>query len=217
MKAISVGIDNGISGAIVALDHNYKVVAYQDTPVVVLTKVKRRKAATDDEPTVESPIKKKRKKVNVSDYVPATMVEVLKNIIYEVTGLQEVELKVWLEVAQAMPQQGLSSTFKIGRGFGLWEGIVAALGLQYDIVHPATWTKIMLRDIPAGEPKQRTMIKAQRLFGSSLPLTKPHGRTLSLDGRADAALIAYYGMMQMRGNPPKDPAPARTPVKKKVT
>jgi len=71
------------------------------------------------------------------------------------------------------------------------------LGLPYDIVHAKTWTKEMLKDVPAGDPKDRSMIKAQRLFGSKLPLTKPGGRVLSLDGRADAALIACYGMTCM--------------------
>jgi hypothetical protein len=76
----------------------------------------------------------------------------------------------------------------------------------------------MLKDIPAGDPKERSMIKAQRLFGSSLPLTRPGGRVLSLDGRADAALIACYGMAQQRAdwehliNEQK-----KTPVRKKVT
>lgn len=202
MQVISVGIDNGLYGAIVALDVNFRVVAYCDTPVVVLTKTK------------------KGKKHNISDFTPAAMNDALWDVINRaISGAENYEMKAWLEVAQAMPQQGLSSTFKTGRGFGLWEGILAANHFRYDIVHPKTWTKTLLHDVPAGEPKQRTMIKAQRLFGSTLPLTKPHGRTLSLDGRADAALIAYYGMLQMRENWKgliEAPKTTKTPVRKKV-
>jgi hypothetical protein len=77
----------------------------------------------------------------------------------------------------------------------------------------------MLKDMPAGDPKERSMLKAQQLFGSSLPLTKPSGRVLSLDGRADAALIACYGMTQLYGNLEQfvNKPITKTPVKKKST
>jgi hypothetical protein len=198
MNTVSIGIDNGLFGAIVAVDYNFKIIAYQDTPIVNMTKKKRG-----------------GKKSVGHELAPVAMKEALQAILAKLKAGQSV--KVWLEVAHALPQQGLSSTFKTGRGAGIWEGLVVGLGLTYDVVHAKTWTKVMLRDIPAGDPKERSMIKAQRLFGSNLPLVKPGGRVLSLDGRADAALIACYGMTQLRNdweslvNMIK-----KTPVKKKV-
>jgi len=177
---ISIGIDNGLFGAVVAIDSSYKILFYFDTPIVNLTKTK-----------------KGGKKSIGHEFAPATMCETLKGFVAQYPTDRK---KIWLEVAQAMPQQGLSSTFKTGRGAGLWEGIVVGLGLSYDVVHAKTWTKALLKDVPAGDPKERSMIKAQRLFGADLPLTKPGGRVLSLDGRADAALIACYGMAQSRGD-----------------
>lgn len=173
---VSVGVDNGLTGAVVCISDQYQLLGYWDTPVINLG------------------VKGKQK----NEFAPATMCQILSLIKKEHIDRKGERVMVWLEVAQAMPKQGLSSTFKTGRGFGLWEGICAGLGLEYDIVHPRTWTKFMLKDIPAGEPKSRSMAKCQRLF-PELPLTKPRGKVLSLDGRSDAALIAYYGMLQMKG------------------
>lgn len=173
-KPLVIGIDNGLLGAIVVVDVNFRLVDYRDTPTVNLGKKGKVK----------------------HDFATAEM----GNILREFMALSD-NVMVWLEQAQAMPKQGLSSTFKTGRGFGLWEGICIGLGIKYDIVHPATWTKVVLRDVPAGDPKARSMTKCQRLY-PTLPLTKPRGKVLSLDGRSDASLIATYGMLQMKGQDP---------------
>ena len=200
---ISLGIDNGNTGALVAVNEKYQLIGYRDTPVVQTTKAKRGG--------------KKSIKIEVAPTaMKAALVSLLTECQSKDCGWVVPGVKIWLEVAQAMPQQGLSSTFKTGRGFGLWEGIVVGMDLPYDIVHAKTWTKVMLHDVPVGDPKDRSMIKAQRLFGSKLPLVKPMGRVLSLDGRADASLIAYYGMSQMLCVTPqfqttKRPVPKRVP------
>ena len=64
-----------------------------------------------------------------------------------------------LESQQAMPRQGVSSTFSTGQGFGMWRGILAALRLPYEIVTPATWTRGMLKGAP-GEGKERAIAVA---------------------------------------------------------
>jgi hypothetical protein len=165
---ISIGIDNGLDGAMVALYDDNRTTWF-DTPVVNLGKKGKRKRA----------------------YAVAEMTRLLKPV-------RTLDVRVFLESAQAMPKQGVSSTFKTGLGFGLWQGICAGLGLSYEIVHPRTWQKVMLRDVPGGETKDRSMAKCQQLF-PDIPLMKPRGRVLSMDGRADAALIAAYGMRVMRG------------------
>ena len=186
---ISIGIDPGLHGAVVVLDEDFRLLEYYDCPVIKNEKTK------------------KGKKSVTYEFAPGHMSE----IIWSVAKDQHLRPKAWLERAGAMPKQGLSSTFKTGRGFGLWEGILAAVSrLPYDIIAPRTWSKEMFKGTPLGEPKQRSLNKAQRLF-PGLPLTKPKGCVLSLDGRSDAALIAYFGMLQMKGETHK--VETRTPVR----
>lgn len=188
---ISIGIDPGLHGAIVAVDENFGLVEYYDCPVIQNVKTKKGKKSTKYE------------------FAPAVMADYLRAIATRAERMDGY-VKVWLERAGAMPKQGLSSTFKTGRGFGLWEGIIAGISIKYDIIAPRTWSKEMFQGTPLGDPKQRSLSKAQRLF-PELPLTKPNGRVLSLDGRSDAALIAYFGMLQMKGEEHK--VDKRTPVR----
>jgi hypothetical protein len=170
---LSIGIDNGLDGAVVVLDNKMRVISWTDTPVIDLGK------------------KSKRKRI--------FGISAMASIIHDVQWLHNTKrIRAFIEFAQAMPKQGVSSTFKTGLGFGLWQGICAGLGLPFEVIHPRTWTKEMLRDMPAGEPKARSMAKCQQLF-PDIPLVKPRGRVLSLDGRADAALIAAYGLRKMMG------------------
>jgi crossover junction endodeoxyribonuclease RuvC len=97
---------------------------------------------------------------------------------------------VTLEQAQAMPHQGVSSTFSTGRGFGIWEGILGALDVPYRTVRPHVWTKRVLAGTP-GEGKERAVSFALRMF-PGCELT-PKGSRKPRDGRADALCLAYYG------------------------
>ncbi len=184
---ISIGIDPGLHGAVIVINDSYKLIDYYDCPVIENTSVKKGKKKTKYE------------------FAPPSMAEVIRKII---NSYPTDRTKAWLERAGAMPKQGLSSTFKTGRGFGLWEGILAGVGCVYDIVGPRIWQKPMFEGTPLGDNKQRSMSKCQRLY-PELSLTRPRGRVLSLDGRSDGALIATYGMLQMRGDKAPD---RRTPV-----
>jgi crossover junction endodeoxyribonuclease RuvC len=95
-----------------------------------------------------------------------------------------------LEQAQAMPGQGVSSTFSTGRGFGIWEGVLGALEAPYRTIRPVVWTKKVLAGIP-GEGKERSIRFALRMF-PGCELT-PKGSRKPRDGRADALCLAYYG------------------------
>jgi crossover junction endodeoxyribonuclease RuvC len=97
---------------------------------------------------------------------------------------------VILEQAQAMPGQGVSSTFSTGRGFGIWEGVLAALDVPYLTVRPSVWTKKVLVGVP-GEGKARAIQFALRMF-PGVELCPP-GKWKAMDGRADALCLAYYG------------------------
>jgi len=88
------------------------------------------------------------------------------------------------EKVGAMPGQGVVSMFNFGRSAGIIEGVVAALRMPHTYVTPQTWTKAVGR--AAGKDASR--IRAMELFPSKADLFK----RAKDDGRADAALIAYW-------------------------
>ncbi len=45
----------------------------------------------------------------------------------------------WVERAQAMPGQGVSSVFKYGTGYGVVLGVLGALRIPTETVHPQVW------------------------------------------------------------------------------
>ena len=94
-----------------------------------------------------------------------------------------------IEKVHAMPQQGVSSTFSFGKGYGSWLGILATLGIPYTEVSPQAWKKMMLAD--TDKSKEASLNRASTLF-PLLNLIPPGCRTPS-DGIAEAALLAEYG------------------------
>jgi len=102
------------------------------------------------------------------------------------------ETRAFMEKAQAMPKQGVSSMFNYGTGYGIWIGILAALGIPYELVTPRRWKKDMLADLPGDDQKARSVIAANRLF--------PHCRYKKKDhNKAEALLIAEWGRRRIGG------------------
>lgn len=135
------------------------------------------------------------KLVNVSD-MPTLKVEsgkTTKSHISAITlfrmleGWQQMghdQMHIVIEKVGAMPGQGVTSMFNFGRSAGIIEGVVAALQRPYTYVTPAAWTKAVGR--AAGKDASR--MRAMELFPSKAELFK----RAKDDGRADAALIAYW-------------------------
>lgn len=93
----------------------------------------------------------------------------------------------FLEAVHAMPQQGVSSTFKFGQHYGMLRGFLIALGVPFETVSPAVWQR-KLGCLSHGN-KNITKAKAQELF-PSLHITH---------ATADALLIAHYGCQKHGG------------------
>jgi hypothetical protein len=74
--------------------------------------------------------------------------------------------------------------FNFGRSAGLIEGCIVAKNIPHTYVTPATWTKAVGR--AAGKDASR--MRAMELFPAKADLFK----RAKDDGRADAALIAYW-------------------------
>ena len=97
------------------------------------------------------------------------------------------ESLVILESVHSMPKQGVASSFCFGQGLGMWQGIIAALGLPLEMPSPQRWKKEMLAD--QGKDKDASRFKAIALF----PALAAQMSRVKDDGRAEAILMAEYG------------------------
>lgn len=96
-----------------------------------------------------------------------------------------------IERAQAMPDQGASSGFLYGRAVGALEALVEPMMIPLTVIEPTAWKKSHAL-IKRGKEDSRQ--RAIRLFPGSA------GFERKLDhNRAEAALIAWYGIMLLRG------------------
>ena len=106
-----IGIDPGLSGAIVILENN-KVLKLFEMPVMAEGK-------------------KNKRQLNSARLV---------NIFKENSSNNE-EVAVVVEQVNAMPGQGVTSMFNFGQSFGAIKGVCAALNLPIFFVRPSKWKK----------------------------------------------------------------------------
>jgi crossover junction endodeoxyribonuclease RuvC len=95
---------------------------------------------------------------------------------------------VVIEGVNAMPRQGVSSTFIFGYAAGLLEGAVAACEYPLEIVRSAEWKR--LARVPADKGACREM--AMRMWPGGAHWFK----RVKDDGRADAALMARWAALR---------------------
>lgn len=113
-------------------------------------------------------------------------------------GAQPVS-SIYLEEVFASSQMGTVSAFNFGQGKGMLLGIAAALQIPVTQVKPAMWKKAMR--VPAD--KRAAVQRACQLFPAFTTTFKgPRGGVM--DGRAEAALVALYGAMEL-GRAPTAP------------
>jgi crossover junction endodeoxyribonuclease RuvC len=89
-----------------------------------------------------------------------------------------------IELVGAMPGQGVTSMFAFGKSYGLCIGICAGLQIPVEHVTPAKWKK----SVGAREGKDGNRMRAAEVFPAYAHLF----RRVKDDGRADAALIAFW-------------------------
>ena len=156
-----IGIDPGFKGAIAVIKTN-DTIRVVDVPAGVIGKAKK-------------------------EYFIPQMVEILQ-------GLMDQEAKgncvVAIEKVHSMPHQGRASCFTFGKGFGIWLGILTALGLPYDEVTPQRWQGVVMDGGQRGKDASR--MRAMALF----PGLAEQLKLKSHDGRADALLIAEWRKRQ---------------------
>lgn len=94
----------------------------------------------------------------------------------------------FVEKVGAMPGQGVSSMFQFGRSVGMVEGVLATLVIPTSYVTPQVWQK----EVGARGGKDASRARAAELF----PAYAANFQRKKDDGRADAALIAWFGAQQ---------------------
>lgn len=93
-----------------------------------------------------------------------------------------------VEVQQAFPKQGVSSSFRTGMNYGIILGVLAAHFIPVVFPSPSKWTA----DLKVGRDKD----KHRRLVMETWPRSAGLFARKKDDGRADAALIARWASLQ---------------------
>jgi crossover junction endodeoxyribonuclease RuvC len=177
---IFVGIDVGITGAVAVLNPETNDVRFYDNPVLEIKVGKHFK--------------------NVPDTYQ--MAVILEDIATAAGGKDN--LLVSIEKVQAMPgggerSMGATSAFSFGCGFGMWLGVLAALRLPHQQIHPATWkARIMAGFGKEKDASRQVAMQHYPRAAKDLNLKKHHGR-------ADAALLARFGWLTYGGQPASKP------------
>lgn len=159
-----IGIDPGAGGAIATL--------WSDPLISDATA-----ASIVDTPTVEVT----RGKRTVREVDPSALALLLRDSVP-----MKDEAHIFIERVGAMPGQGVASMFAFGRAAGIVEGVVAALGFPYTFVPPNAWT--LFCGVRGG--KDGSLSRARQLYPQMVPFLS----RAKDDGRADALLIAHYGL-----------------------
>ena len=110
--------------------------------------------------------------------------EVSAAMLNAIIGARDIDA-AFVEKVGAMPGQGVSSMFQFGRSVGMIEGVLAALEIPTNYVTPQVWQKA----VGARGGKDASRARASELF----PAYAANFTRKKDDGRADAALIAWYG------------------------
>ena len=111
---IILGIDPGLTGALVFYNTADRTVSVHDMPTVAVTR-------------------NNKSKNEVSPMMVANVISEMPDKI----------VAAYLERVNAMPGQGVSSVFSFGRSSGIIEGVLAAFDIPTTLVIPQKWQKAM--------------------------------------------------------------------------
>ena len=92
----------------------------------------------------------------------------------------------YVEQVNAMPGQGVTSMFAFGQAFGIVQGVLAGLAIPAQLVPPSKWKKWQ----NLSPSKDASRAKAAAIW----PDMAGEFRRVKDDGKAEAALIAHWGL-----------------------
>lgn len=99
---------------------------------------------------------------------------------------------VYCEQVGATPGKGAVQMFRFGENFGVLKGLFAGLGLPVTFVHPSEWKRVTRTP----KDKDGARLRASQVF----PVWAPAFMRPSDDGRAEAALIGFFGARHRRNS-----------------
>ena len=145
--------------------------------------------------------------VAILDAETGALVQAIRTPVLPIPGKKEYDLQgmrdvldavcirlVTIEKAGARPTDGKVGLFSYGCGYGMWLGLMAALGIPYIEVPPQRWQSKMLAGLPRGPKIKASAMRAAKSLFPTLPV-----RVKADNGIADAALIAEYGRRVHQG------------------
>lgn len=134
--------------------------------------------SVDDLPVVEVVVSKKKRR----SIAPVLLFDLMAKLKPDLVILESVGVR---------SGEGAVGAFSFGRTFGVIEGIIAAQKIPCEYVTPATWKKAV------GVPADKTVVRnyAMQLF----PEFAAKFARVKDDGRAEACLIALYGVRKQNG------------------
>jgi hypothetical protein len=168
-SAMILGIDPGLSGALAFYNPEANTLVVHDMPIFTVTVNKKERRVLDED--------------GLANLVGAISWNTELNAIVENVHSMPGYVKDGVRVSQ-----GVASSFKFGVCFGAIRGILAAFAVPRRYVEPAVWK----RHFKLTADKDAARRRASELLPQHAHLwpLKKH------DGRAEAALIAYYGAQQ---------------------
>lgn len=162
------GIDPGLEGAIAVRDTCLRrVVAMLSMPVHELAKGKD-----------------KRREIALERLVV--------DVEFEFLALSLAPRRVYIERVGSSPQMGVSSAFNFGMGYGALRMLIAANKWPVEYVSPVVWKRAL--KVPAA--KDDAIARASQLMPEDVEQWTPRRGIFNkaqASGRADAALLAYFG------------------------
>ena len=101
---------------------------------------------------------------------------------------------VAIEAQQAMPKQGVVSTFHLGVSYGLLRGLVVAMGIPLLLPRPKLWKKVVLPDTPMDKTAAIAYVKNKY---PTVDMNVGKRKEILHDGMADAVCIADYAFREL--------------------
>lgn len=106
----------------------------------------------------------------------------------------------FIEKVHTMPKQGVVSAGKFMEGYGQIQGILAALGIGYELVTPQAWMKVVLSGYSKGGHGKKPSIQYVTQKYPDLNVMASERSRKPHDGMCDAVCIAEYGAIGMPGH-----------------
>ena len=161
------GIDPGTNGAIAVLDS-------ESPDSVALLDLKNKSI------------------IDIWDWLQADMPTEYDNLGYKWSS--RVLIKIWVEDVHSMHGMSAKSNFGFGKNLGIVTAIAEIASNTVNTVTPKIWQKYIGVTVKGKAIKKEVAKIAQGLYSNA----ELHGKRGGLlDGRADALMIAHYGLKHM--------------------